>query len=50
MKKILIASTREGAGKTSIIAGITSALKKKYAYIKPLGDRLVYKQEEERRP
>jgi len=43
MKKILIASTREGAGKTSIIAGITSAVKKKYAYIKPLGDRLVYR-------
>lgn len=43
MKKILIASTREGAGKTSIIAGITSALKKKYAYVKPLGDRLVYR-------
>jgi uncharacterized protein len=43
MKKILIASTREGAGKTSVIAGITSAVKKKYAYIKPLGDRLVYK-------
>jgi uncharacterized protein len=43
MKKILIASTREGAGKTSIIAGITSALKQKYAYVKPLGDRLVYR-------
>lgn len=43
MKKILIASTREGAGKTSIIAGITSALKKKFAYVKPLGDRLVYR-------
>ncbi len=43
MKKILIASTREGAGKTSVIAGITSAFKNKYAYIKPLGDRLVYK-------
>jgi len=43
MKKILIASTREGAGKTSIIAGISTAVKKKYGYIKPLGDRLVYK-------
>lgn len=43
MKKILIASTREGAGKTSIIAGISAAVQKKYGYIKPLGDRLVYK-------
>jgi uncharacterized protein len=43
MKKILIASTREGAGKTSIIAGISTAVQKKYGYIKPLGDRLVYK-------
>ncbi len=43
MKKILIASTREGAGKTSIIAGVSAAVQKKYGYIKPLGDRLVYK-------
>jgi len=43
MKKILIASTREGSGKTSIIAGIATAVQKKYGYIKPLGDRLVYK-------
>ncbi len=43
MKKIVIASMREGAGKTSIIAGITAASKKKFGYIKPLGDRLVYK-------
>ncbi|MBN2159157.1 MAG: phosphotransacetylase family protein [Spirochaetes bacterium] len=43
MKKVVIASTREGAGKTSIIAGIAAAERKKYGYIKPLGDRLVYK-------
>ncbi len=43
MKKILIASTHEGAGKTSIIAGITSTHKKNFAYIKPLGDRLEYR-------
>jgi BioD-like phosphotransacetylase family protein len=43
MKKILIASMREGSGKTSIIAGISTAVQKKYGYIKPLGDRLVYK-------
>lgn len=43
MKKIVIASMREGAGKTSMIAGITAAARKKFGYIKPLGDRLVYK-------
>jgi uncharacterized protein len=44
MKKIVISSMRDGAGKTSIIAGIISAIKdKKFAYIKPLGDRLIYR-------
>lgn len=43
MEKILISSIREGAGKTSIIAGIINSLEKKFGYIKPLGDRLIYK-------
>jgi uncharacterized protein len=43
MKKIVVASMREGAGKTSVIAGIATASAKKIGYIKPLGDRLVYK-------
>jgi BioD-like phosphotransacetylase family protein len=43
MKRIVIGSTRENAGKTSIIAGIATALKGDYGYIKPLGDRLIYK-------
>ncbi|MBP7738824.1 MAG: phosphotransacetylase family protein [Spirochaetes bacterium] len=43
MKKIVIASMREGAGKTSMVAGISAASGKKLGYIKPLGDRLVYK-------
>lgn len=42
MSKILIASTRQGAGKTSIIIGIASVLNKKIGYIKPLGDRLIH--------
>jgi BioD-like phosphotransacetylase family protein len=42
MKKYLVASTREGAGKTSIILAIAAAQKKKYGYLKPFGDRLVY--------
>jgi len=43
MKKITIASTREGAGKTSIIVGLANALGKNYGYIKPFGDRLIYR-------
>lgn len=43
MKKILMASTREGAGKTSIIVGLASAVNGKYGFIKPFGDRLVYR-------
>jgi BioD-like phosphotransacetylase family protein len=46
MKKIVFSSIRENAGKTSIIAGIISSMKKnkiKFAYAKPLGDRLIYK-------
>lgn len=44
MKKIVISSIRSNAGKTSIIAGIISSQKdKKFAYAKPLGDRLIYR-------
>lgn len=44
MKKIVVSSMRSSAGKTSIIAGIVSLMKdKKFAYAKPLGDRLIYR-------
>ena len=44
MKKIVVSSIRSNAGKTSIIAGIISSVKdKKFAYAKPLGDRLIYR-------
>jgi uncharacterized protein len=44
MKKIVVSSMRNGAGKTSIISGIISSVKnKKFAYVKPLGDRLIYR-------
>jgi len=44
MKKIIVSSIRSNAGKTSIIAGIISLMKdKKFAYAKPLGDRLIYR-------
>ncbi|MHA1966745.1 MAG: AAA family ATPase [Candidatus Hodarchaeales archaeon] len=44
IEKIVIASTREEAGKTSLIIGLAKALegKKKIGYMKPLGDRLLY--------
>lgn len=42
MKKILFASTRQGAGKTNIIVGLSSVSGKKLGYIKPFGDRLTY--------
>lgn len=44
MKKIVVSSIRSNAGKTSIIAGIISSVKdKKFAYAKPLGDRMIYR-------
>jgi uncharacterized protein len=44
MNNIVISSIRSNAGKTSIIAGIISNIKKtKFAYAKPLGDRLIYR-------
>jgi len=43
MKKITFASVRRGAGKTSIIVGFMKSLDKKSGYIKPFGDRLVYR-------
>jgi uncharacterized protein len=43
MRKIVVSSMGSNAGKTSIIAGIISLIKdKKFAYAKPLGDRLIY--------
>jgi BioD-like phosphotransacetylase family protein len=42
MKKLIIASMRRSAGKTSLILGLAEALKKKIGYMKPFGDRLIY--------
>jgi len=42
MEKIVIASMRKSAGKTSVIVGLAKALKKRIGYIKPFGDRLFY--------
>ena len=43
MDKIVISSSRESAGKTSIIVGLAKAMGKTYGYIKPFGDRLLYR-------
>jgi BioD-like phosphotransacetylase family protein len=43
VQKIVVASTREEAGKTSIIIGLAKTLSgKKIGYMKPFGDRLLY--------
>jgi len=43
MKKIVVASMRKNAGKTSLIVGIAKALHEKIGYMKPFGDRLFYR-------
>ncbi len=43
MGSLIGASTRESAGKTSVLIGIGRALNKKFGYIKPLGDRFLYR-------
>jgi BioD-like phosphotransacetylase family protein len=44
MEKLVIASTGKGAGKTSLIMGMAKALGKSFGYVKPLGDRMVYRE------
>lgn len=43
MNRIVLASIRRNIGKTSLILGIGKTVRKKLGYIKPFGDRLVYK-------
>ncbi len=43
MEKVIIASMRKSAGKTSTLVGIAAALNKKMAYIKPFGERMIYR-------
>ncbi len=43
MKRIVVASMRQGAGKTSFIIGLAKALKKDFGYMKPFGERIVYR-------
>ncbi len=43
MDKVIIASMRKSAGKTSVIVGMAAALNKKIAYLKPFGERILYR-------
>jgi hypothetical protein len=43
MDTLIIASMRENIGKTSLIVGLAKVLGKKFGYMKPLGDRLLYR-------
>lgn len=43
MDTIVVTSLRQSAGKTSIIIGITKALNRKIGYIKPFGERFLYR-------
>ncbi len=43
MKKLVFASMRKSAGKTSIILGAAGGQLKNYGYMKPFGDRLLYR-------
>jgi hypothetical protein len=43
METIIIASLRDGVGKTSTIVGLAGALGKKFGYLKPFGERVLYR-------
>jgi BioD-like phosphotransacetylase family protein len=43
MRRLIVASMREGAGKTSVIIGLGRALRTPVGYMKPFGDRLLYR-------
>jgi BioD-like phosphotransacetylase family protein len=46
MDTLIIASMHQNAGKTSLIVGLAKALNKKFGYMKPLGDRLLYRKKQ----
>ena len=43
MKRIVVASMEKGAGKTSMIVGLSKAHDLKIGYMKPLGERIFYR-------
>jgi len=44
MDRIIMTSMNRGAGKTSLIIGLAKSLKKSFGYLKPLGDRMIYRE------
>ncbi len=44
MERLVIASVGKGAGKTGLIIGIARALGRPFRYLKPFGDRMVYRE------
>ena len=44
MEKLVVASVGRGAGKTSLIIGMAKVLKRPFGYLKPFGDRLIYRE------
>jgi BioD-like phosphotransacetylase family protein len=44
MEKLVIASVGKGAGKTSLIIGMAKVLQRPFGYLKPFGDRLIYRE------
>ena len=43
MERLIISSLRQSAGKTSLIVGLAKALNMKMGYMKPFGERFLYK-------
>jgi len=43
MKKLIVASVHENAGKTSFLVGLCKVLNKKFGYVKPFGYRILYR-------
>jgi uncharacterized protein len=43
MERLIISSLRQSAGKTSLIIGLARVLKMKMGYMKPFGERFLYK-------
>ncbi len=46
MARVVITSVRRNSGKTSLVVGMAKALGKPFGYMKPLGDRLMYKKKQ----
>jgi BioD-like phosphotransacetylase family protein len=43
MKKLIVASVHENAGKTSFLVGLCKVLNRKFGYMKPFGYRILYR-------